>query len=300
MHIRDRQKTLALIAAKLKAIDVRPLVEWDRGALILERPGASCVHHVRQAVIDRDTYLFGAQAIDERQLYWPEVISYADALAESNCFVVEHNWAAALAGSGAFESGDIRLPYENCVFDFKISSHRVVALVTTHPDSNNLLMQITVEWEGTWFFDSAVWCHREGEWRLESYGNRHRGSGRLFGTDDSPLSGTAKFVGAQIKAITIALDAEVAETSLVRVSEKLVRNRTKTGRVAPKLYNVVTLARRKRSCPAFDSAALPGCGSVRLHFRRGHWRHFEEHKTWIRWMLVGNPDIGFVEKEYRL
>ena len=47
----------------------------------------------------------------------------------------------------------------------------------------------------------------------------------------------------------------------------------------------------------------PGTGthrSPRLHFRRGHWRHYEDHKTWIRWQMVGNPDLGFVEKQYRL
>jgi hypothetical protein len=40
--------------------------------------------------------------------------------------------------------------------------------------------------------------------------------------------------------------------------------------------------------------------SPRLHFRRRHWRHFVNHKTWIKWTLVGDPDLGFIDKDYRL
>ena len=38
----------------------------------------------------------------------------------------------------------------------------------------------------------------------------------------------------------------------------------------------------------------------RLHFVRGHWRRYEEHKTWIRWRLRGDPDLGFIDKSYRI
>lgn len=37
-----------------------------------------------------------------------------------------------------------------------------------------------------------------------------------------------------------------------------------------------------------------------MHFVRGHWRHYEVSKTWIRWHLRGDPDLGFIDKEYRL
>jgi hypothetical protein len=47
------------------------------------------------------------------------------------------------------------------------------------------------------------------------------------------------------------------------------------------------------------SARPPGANRKRLHLRRGHWRHFATYRTWIKWMMVGNPDLGFVDKEYR-
>lgn len=103
-------------------------------------------------------------------------------------------------------------------------------------------------------------------------------------------------VSGQIKAACIALDAQVAEATTVREAH----SRSGGGSPQPlKAHHIVSLARRT----ARPASLGDGSGSgrrKRLHFRRGHWRHFEAHKTWIRWMLVGNPDLGFVEKEYRL
>lgn len=67
-------------------------------------------------------------------------------------------------------------------------------------------------------------------------------------------------------------------------------------------YHVVSLAARKRY-----AARLPEPGDqdverrhVRLHFVRGHWRHYENHKVFIKWHMRGDPDLGFIDKEYRL
>lgn len=45
--------------------------------------------------------------------------------------------------------------------------------------------------------------------------------------------------------------------------------------------------------------------SPRLHWRRGHWRLLHrgsefENQTWVKRCLVGDPDRGFVHKDYRL
>lgn len=33
---------------------------------------------------------------------------------------------------------------------------------------------------------------------------------------------------------------------------------------------------------------------------RGHWRRLSTFKTWVRWHLRGNPDLGFIDKKYTL
>ena len=108
-----------------------------------------------------------------------------------------------------------------------------------------------------------------------------------------------KLAHEQIRAISIALDSEVAIKTLVRAPHKLNIEREKDGKPALLDYNVVMLNGSNRA----NYRPYRGAGthrSPRLHFRRGHWRHYLEHKTWVRWTLVGNPELGFIDKEYRL
>lgn len=69
-----------------------------------------------------------------------------------------------------------------------------------------------------------------------------------------------------------------------------------------KRISVVSLTRREHVLPRSRAEFDPDreVRHVRMHFRRGHWRHYQEHRTWIKWMLVGDPDLGIIEKHYRL
>jgi hypothetical protein len=106
----------------------------------------------------------------------------------------------------------------------------------------------------------------------------------------------------QIRAVSIMLESEIATKQTVRAPEKLNRHREKLGRTALRDYHVVVLNRHKpRSERLPEELQTHGeRNSPRLHFRSGHWRHFPNHRTWINWQLVGNPDLGFVDKHYRL
>jgi hypothetical protein len=93
------------------------------------------------------------------------------------------------------------------------------------------------------------------------------------------------------------LDAEVAVHSVVRAPHALNVKRKNEGKIPIFDHHIVKLSDRHRaSAKRFGDTHK----SPRLHFRRGHWRHFQTHKTWIKWMLVGDPELGFVDKEYRL
>jgi hypothetical protein len=103
-------------------------------------------------------------------------------------------------------------------------------------------------------------------------------------------------VSDQIRFACIALDAEVAISKVIR--QPHLSNQGANNYQSLKDYHIVSLAHRgPRALPIGNSDASR---HVRLHFRRGHWRHFESHKTWIKWMLVGDPDLGFVDKHYKL
>jgi hypothetical protein len=105
------------------------------------------------------------------------------------------------------------------------------------------------------------------------------------------------FAWKQIRAISIALDAEVASHDVVRAPTALNERRQKKGELPLYDYRIIKLHGR------ILRGHAPGTGShrsPRLHFRRGHWRHYQAHKTWIRWTLVGDPELGFIDKAYRL
>jgi hypothetical protein len=103
-------------------------------------------------------------------------------------------------------------------------------------------------------------------------------------------------VRATARAVAIALDAQVAETDVVRAPHRLNANeRGVVGRLLRTITSsnwravLALLLCRRRLLSASATA-----------FRRGHWRRFPSHKTWIKWTLVDDPDLGFIDKRYRL
>ena len=101
------------------------------------------------------------------------------------------------------------------------------------------------------------------------------------------------FVSDQIRAVCIALEAQVAGQDMMRREH----HGQAIGGKKESHYSVVRLANRTGRHPLAVYSAKSG--KKRLHFVRGHWRHFERHKTWIKWHVRGNTDLGFIDKEYR-
>lgn len=119
-----------------------------------------------------------------------------------------------------------------------------------------------------------------------------------YSPPETPLDDFEKYLWDQVRAICISLDAEIAVTTVERAPLALNEKRQKAGKPPLSDFHVVDLSKRHRVANSADGA---GEGSKkRLHFRRGHWRHFETSKTWVKWCLVGNPDLGFISKSYTL
>lgn len=189
-------------------------------------------------------------------------------------FVVEHEWAAAFQNATDYNDGTFNLPYEKCAFEFRISGRPVIVLAGQDDKEHEPNYRFYIGFKEGWL----SWSDKENE------------------TEHPALR---KFAIGQIKAICVALDAEVAVRRMVRVDSKVNRKREKEGREPFYSYHVIDLNRRYRVSNPSHGGGVP-TGKRRLHFRRGHWRHYEKFKTWVRWCLAGNPDIGFIDKEYRL
>jgi hypothetical protein len=197
----------------------------------------------------------------------------ADFLAGGHVFVVQHDWAAAFANASDYEGGHFNLPYPTSTFEFRISGRTVVAItVQEHVEHLPELVRLFVSYEDGW-----------------------------IGVPDFEEEGSSvtRLVVAEIKAICVALDAGVAIHKVVAPREKVNLRRAQAGKVPFFSYRVVSLKVRSQS--ERDGAA-GGRAKRRLHFRRGHWRQLGNgtKKTWVRWTLVGDPSLGFIDKHYRL
>jgi len=197
----------------------------------------------------------------------------AHVAAQSQVFVVRHNWGAVLAGAIA-EADEVRLPYELCAFEFKLRGSPAILF------AYQVQQQGPIAWRVTW----EVASQPVRLWRV--------------GQDSGLGADLIKLLSQQVRSICVALDAEIATSTVVPAPEALNRKRERTNKPPLLAYHVVDLNRRTAGQGGATANAVAGI--VRLHFRRGHWRHLDSGKVWVDWCLVGNPDLGWVDKEYRI
>lgn len=234
------------------------------GRLTMQKKAGTSLHNFRDAIARRDLANF--EALPTIQVYTAAIDEIRnDPL---GVFVVEHDWAGAFANAEIGEAPEFKLPYPVCCFEFKLSGHNVCAILS---DARGLT--IAIETARGWLnIDPALFPDAEV---------------------------LRKFVIDQVNAILVAIDAQVVETSVVDPPAALNKSREKRGRPPLSSYHIVRLARDRIGAETVDGVPSER-KSPRLHFRRGHWRTTEQGRIWINWTLVGDPDLGFIDKHYRL
>lgn len=275
-EFRARKRTLeqeqVINNDRLAALD--KMMEWSEGPFRIEKPSGSLFHKLKECWLAKDTLS------DDPGLAEPFFSG------DPNIFIIEHDWAKAFSGASDFDGGEWPLPYDLCVFEFQISGKRIIVL------------SMLAEGRG---IISAIAMHIGGSyWSISKFGDMSLPPSGLDEIGDrDKLYPINLILHQNVRALCIALDAEVAVTSVTRAPHRLNSIRERQGKPLLADFHTVDLAKRSRI------EALPSDGEheprwkVRLHFRRGHWRHFQKHKTWIKWMLVGSPDLGFIDKHYR-
>lgn len=235
------------------------IADWLESKPVLEKNDCSRLHKLKEA-------LAAGRAVDGSK---DDVVPAGTVIEKlEHTFVVKHDWAGAFTKAEGL-CDEFELPFDVCTFEFRISGRTVIVMVAGN----------AAERVATPFIEA------DGIWYAPPY-------------KTARTSTLTVFAWEQIRAICIALDAEVATHSVVRASHKLNEKRERAGKPKVVDFHIVDLARRHRV--ANPSGATGGGGRKRLHFRRGHWRHYETSKTWIKWCLVGDPDLGFIQKHYTL
>lgn len=264
----DELKRLNLIA------DIRQSfhdwVEWATAhkSFRLEAPQKSSWHKVREA--------FEAGHIIHGKENEKGEIERAGAefdpffTTEPQVFLVEHDWSAAFTKATDFDEGEFPMPFANCAFEFMVSGRRVLCLA-----AESRLAIVSDVGDGFWC--CSAWTTLE---HLDT-------------------SVQYRVIAKNVRALCIALDAEIVVSQVVRAPHRLNISREKQGKLPINDYHVINLAKRSRVDVLPSTGEHEAKWHPRLHFRRGHWRHYENHKTWIKWMLIGDPDLGFIDKEYR-
>lgn len=265
----DRQEAelkLDILTKKQKV--VKELVKWSE-SLKIECPDGISFRKMRKAFAeDRTLYL-------DKSLYGttPKLDFEKEIFRFAEILLIEHDWASAFKDAD-LPSAVVKLPYDVCAFEFKFSGRPVIVLATQFGTEIAFTPIVLV---------GDLWVVTD----CADYLGSTRTDGMLYLIQEC---------GRQIRAACISLDAQVAKAEMVR--EPHLGAHGKNAHQPLKGYHVVSLAHRGPRPLA--SVGTETDRRIRLHFRRGHWRHFEAHKTWINWQLCGNPELGFIDKHYRL
>lgn len=264
---------------------------FSRGPFKLERPSASLMHKAIGALGNNHGWVrstgagkFDPNAVEQRDL-------------PTHSLLVEHDWAALL-GSNASTVGEWRAPYDAQCFEFQfVGGWRAFAFVGNGDATMSMTVAIRMPrnlapGEGVvWITDGATFELLPDRPHLVWQPPESKPVPQI-----DPL---VAFLFAQVRATSIMLDAEVAATEAIRAPYNTNQPPKELAALPALSHHVVRLSRKPRRYAPVPGEREKG-RERRLHFRRGHWRHFATWKTWINWMLVGNPDLGFVDKDYRL
>lgn len=265
------------MASELKRLDrlgdaLRDVVDWGEAGVVLQSAQESALHKISPTNVMLCT-----------KLAWVVPPEIEQAQSEGAVFLVQHDWAALLATADV-DTGAIRLPFDRCCFEFEISGRRICVVVACREGEPYRIIPL-IRARGGWLI-------------LRSYavdGAEVTEEGEEF---DAERPRFVSLVVDNIRAIAISLDAEVVTRQLVRATHHGTAPGLKRGALPQFDHHILTLTARRGG----DRLSV-GSGTYtrkRLHFRRGHWRHFPNHKTWIKWMLVGDASLGFADKDYRL
>lgn len=222
------------------------------------------LHGAYQAVLDSRAY-DGSKQIPAH----PE----AALLLTGQPFILKHDWLSLLgAGFDPWDvQNDFRIPFPMTAFEFLVDG-RAVILLCIQKEGDPICMTAVVKWGDAWLFPALA---------NES-------------AEDYPV---IQKCWDQVRAACVAMDVGVAIIREEPSPDRLNAKRLRSGQAPiPSLRVVDIAAKHKRT----SSKGACEVSKKRLHFRRGHWRHLDDHKTWIKWMLVGDPSLGFVEHHYKL
>ncbi|MAW89353.1 MAG: hypothetical protein CMJ42_22770 [Phyllobacteriaceae bacterium] len=228
-------------------------------------------------------------AVLSNQFDIANIQSIADDFTAAPHFIFDFDWTAVLRRFEGVTGAVSPLPYPKMTAEMTVNGVRVYALMTEPTDPVDVAaMYLFAELDHMRAI--GAFAHERGEWHLQGPTNR------LKPTFASFINKVANTFFDQAIAVSIFEQAGIVDTPLFKASEKLNSKRLQSGRAPISDYHLVRICRRQERDAANVNRSYKGV--VRLHLRRGHWVSAHGKRFWRKWSLVGNPDLGFIEKAY--
>lgn len=204
---------------------------------------------------------------DKRVLNAEHIVNDSDWVhsLSNHFFVITQDLASIIPDTEKVKDDEIPLPFDHCCFQITVNGITSITCIFQEDGKTHAMLYIRVNGQWMAIFEQA--------------------------SQMAPFV----FTWRQIVAACIAMEAEVVDTETVQPPAKLNKARQRDGKKPLDTYRVLTI--RGRSCGG--SGGTGEGPRMRLHFRRGHWRHYATgEKVWIKWCLAGDPALGTVQKHY--
>lgn len=199
-------------------------------------------------------------------------------------FLLNRDWVSVLGDSLSAETigEDFNVPYPHCIFEMNINGFHHIAVYFQENGEKASHVNFT-DYKGHWIVAGKPGMALEVA---------------EAGFDGRGVVNTDYFAHDQVRALCVALDVNLAKVGTpVQPSRLKSQIQKDKGKTPTFRYSVVDLNGRRTSVKGALHEATGR--KVRLHFRRGHWRHLaEDCKTWVKWCLAGSPEVGVVDHHY--
>ncbi len=238
---------------------------------IIQKNEAPRAHKVAEAYLNDRIYPLSFPQREQSKKVMIEIFTKVPSI------VVKHNWMAAIGEDLREKDGDtilVTLPYPSVLFEFMVHGKCVIMLASEQTDGRIALLPYIEFEKDKWFVCSE---------------------------NDQDLMKLYDALREQIEAICVALTVKIADKEEVQPPAAVNKKRIKNNKPPLGSYHVVDLSKRFQDKKLRSGARSDDHGpKVRLHWRRRHIRHFKDGKPpiWIDWMLVGDIDLGFIDKHY--
>ena len=228
---------------------------------------------------------------------------YASDWADCQVILVDYDVAGLFretAGPSDDEGEAPPLPFEKVAFELVIDGYPTIILRSENINGHDV-MEIGRRGARGWELKTLV--NKNGAW-AHIFGSEAEKADFLSFIEERAAAEAWMRLSHEIVVATCdALSGDILQLGPQTVpSAKLNRRRTARGSVPLFAFHHLIVPKKAR-----DQASRAGnkdTAGVRQHLRRGHYHRFHRRegmvKHWLPAMWVGNPELGLIEKHYRL